>query len=310
MSTLSISKISRHKKINNGRITLLLMALPFIVFIFMFCYVPLFGWSFAFFDYKPGVSLSKTPFVGLKYFKLIWENREDIFRVLRNTLAFGFLGLLFSPLPVITAIMMNEVRSVRFKKFVQTTTTVPNFVSWVIVFGLAYAFFSTEGLINQILSQFNPTSAPINVLGNDKIVWIFQTALAIWKSLGWSTIIYLAAISGIDDELYSAAKVDGAGRFRSILHVTVPGVMPTFIVLLLLTISNLLSVGFEQYFVFKNPMVSGSIEVLDLYVYRIGLVTNDYSFATAIGILKSIVSIIMLFTVNNIAKKVRGQSII
>lgn len=306
---------SRLNKLNKGRFILLLMALPFVLMIFLFSYVPIFGWTFSFFDFKPGIPLSKTPFVGLKYFFLIGEYKGDVLRVLRNTLALGFLGILTTPFPVIFAVMLNEIGFQKFKKAVQTLTTIPYFISWVIVYGIAHAFFASEGLFNNLFSQAGLEGLTVNILGNADIVWVFQTCMSVWKNLGWSAIIYLAAIAGIDEELYSAAKVDGAGRFRRILHVTIPGIAQTYIVLLLLSISGLLSVGnlfstgFEQYFVFRNPMVLDNIEVLDLYTYKIGLVTNDYSFATAIGILKTLVSVVLLFTVNGLSKRIRGQSI-
>lgn len=264
---------------------------------------------FSFFDYKPGIPLSRTPFVGLKYFLMIMNERNDILRVLKNTFAMGFLGILATPLPAIMAIMLNEVRISKFKKLVQVTTTIPNFISWVITYSFAFAIFSSEGMLNTLLNNIGISDTAANLLSNGSAVWQFQTLLGIWKTLGWSSIIYLAAITGIDGELYSAAKVDGAGRFRSMLHVTVPGLAPTFIVLLLLSISNILTIGFDQYFVFKNPAVMDKIEVIDLYVYRIGIVENSYSFSIAVGILKSVFSIALLLSANGIAKRLRGQPI-
>lgn len=294
---------------SKDRMILFMMAVPFIVLIFMFSYVPLFGWAAAFLDYKLGIPFSKAPFVGFKYFALLGEYHDDIFRVLRNTFGLGFLGILASPLPAVMAILLNEIKSSKFKRLVQTLTTIPNFISWVIVYGLAFSILSNEGMLNTMLMNLGIIKSPTNILGNSDMVWIFQTLLSIWKGLGWGCIIYLAAIAGIDAELYSAASVDGAGRFRCIWHITVPGLIPTFIVLLILSISSILSVGFEQYFVFNNPMVADNIEVLDLFLYRIGLVTNDISFATAIGILKSFVSIVFLVTANLLAKKSRGYGI-
>jgi putative aldouronate transport system permease protein len=289
---------------------LLLMALPFVILVFMFNYVPLFGWIYAFFDYKPGIPLSSSPFVGLKFFELILHDGGDMARVVKNTLAMGLLGILCSPLPVIFAIMLNEVKHKYFRKLVQTAATFPNFISWVIVFSLSFSIFSSEGLFNGIMTSLGLIDKPTNLLGNADAVWYFQTALLIWKSLGWTSVIYLAAITGIDAEIYEAGKMDGASRLKLIWHVTVPGIMPTFIVLLLLSVSNILTIGFDQYYAFKNPLVADNIEVLDLYVYRIGIATNDYSYATAIGIAKTFVGIILLFSVNLFAKKVRGQSIV
>ncbi|MFD0712076.1 ABC transporter permease [Paenibacillus sp. GCM10027626] len=296
--------------ITKSKLSLLLMALPFIVLVFLFNYLPLFGWVYVFFDYKPGIPLSQTPFVGLKFFELTLNDGGELLNVLKNTLAMSFLGLLTSPLPLIFAILLSEVKNKTFQKIVQTTTTLPNFISWFIVFSLFFSVFSVEGLFNTLLIKLHIISEPTNILGNGEAVWYVQTAVAVWKGLGWGAIIYLASIAGIDQELFDAAKVDGAGRFQTIMNVTVPGLMPTYIVLLLLSISNMLSNGFDQYFVFHNPLVAEKIEVLDYYVYRIGIATNDYAYATAIGMSKTVISVILLFTVNFISKRVRGQSIV
>lgn len=289
---------------------LLLLALPFAAFVFAFSYVPLFGWVYAFIDYKPGISLMDSPFVGFKYFHILAQDWPTLVRVLRNTLAMSFLGILCAPLPAIFAIFLTEVPSTTFKKIVQTTTTIPNFVSWIIVYSLAFNIFSIEGVFNQVMLNLGIISSPTNILANEDAVWLFQTALGIWKSIGWNAIIYFAAIAGIDAELYDAASVDGAGRFQKILHVTVPGISSTFIVLLLLSASNILSVGLDQYLVFYNSMVADKIEVIDYYVYRLGLITNDYSYATTVGILKTLVSITLLFSINCLSKKVRGYGIV
>lgn len=289
---------------------LLLMAIPFVVYIVMFYYVPLFGWMLAFFDYVPGIPLSQTEFVGLKYFKMAFSQADDIVRVLRNTLAMYGLGLLFSPIPAIYAILLNEIRNKKFKKFTQTAVTFPNFISWIIVASIASSFFLTDGLVDSIIQIFNKNAAPVNILGNEDIVWIFQALLGVWKSFGWNAIIYLAALAGIDESIYEAARIDGAGRLGCVLHITIPGLLPTFLIMTLLSVSNFLSVGFDQYFVFNNALVADKIEVLDLYVYRLGIKLNAYSLATAIGILKSALSITLLFTLNKIVKKTRGSALI
>lgn len=302
-----------HVKRFSNRTLLFFMAVPFILFIFAFNYVPLFGWIYAFFNFKPGIPLSKSPFVGFEYFKILFtEGGADLVRVMINTLVLSFLGILCAPLPAILAIFLNEVRSKPFKKLIQTTTTLPNFISWILVFSLSFAMFSSDGVINRILLDLNIVKEPTNILSNANAVWPLQTFLVVWKTIGWNSIIYLAAIAGIDAELFDAAKVDGAGRLRCILHITVPCISSTFIVLLLLQVSNLLSAGggLDQYLVFYNSLVSDKIEVLDYYVYRIGIITSDYSYGTAIGMLKSIISIALLFSVNFISKKLRGNSII
>jgi putative aldouronate transport system permease protein len=288
---------------------LLCMAVPFIFVAFAFHYVPLFGWVYAFFDYRPGIPLSQTEFVGLAHFHEMLTDRNMV-RVLINTLALSFLSLLSAPIPVLLAVMISEVKSHRFKRVFQTTSTLPHYISWVIIYSLAFSMFSSEGAINTILMRLGMIELPLNVLGNADHVWLTQTLILLWKTLGWSAIIYLAAIVSIDSEMYDAAKVDGAGRFRSIIHITIPSIMPTFIVLQLLAVSNLLSAGFEQYLVFNNVMVADKIEVLDLYVYRVGLVMNDYPYSTAVGMFKSVISIILLFLVNGMSKRIRGESIV
>jgi putative aldouronate transport system permease protein len=307
---IDIDSTLRKRKISTEGLKLTLCALPFVIFVFIFHYLPLFGWSFAFFDYKPGLSLSQAKFVGLKYFKYMFEYSNDITRVLRNTLVLSFMSLATSILPVMFSIMLKELRNLKFKKIIQSFVTLPHFISWVIVYSLCFAIFSTNGMYNNLMKVLNITDKPNTVLSTSKYLWTFMTTLDIWKGLGWSTIIYLAAIAGIDSELYEAAVIDGAGRFRCIWHITVPSLMETYIVLLLLAVGSLLSIGLDKYLNFKNPLNASKIEVLDLYIYRIGLMTHDYSFATAIGIAKSFVSIGLLFIVNKLAKKVRGESII
>jgi putative aldouronate transport system permease protein len=308
LKTLAIP-IRKKKRFTMSRITLFAMILPLIILVFAFNYIPLFGWVYAFYDFKPGIALSDSTFVGLKFFRLAFEDKDELMRVLGNTLALSFLTILTSPLSAIFAILLNEVRHKRFKKIVQTLTTLPNFISMIIVFSLGTFMFSSSGLLNEILLNFHWIKEPTNVLANQNATWWFQTAVTIWKGLGWGAIIYLAAIAGIDTELYDAAKVDGAGRFQRILSITVPGIMPTFFVLTLLSIAGMLNNGFEQYFVFNNALVADKIETLDIFVYRIGIATGDVSFGTAIGIAKTFVSIILLFSVNALSKKIRGQSV-
>ncbi len=286
---------------------LFFVALPFMIMLIMFSYVPLAGWIISFFEYKPGRALFDCNFVGLKYFKYFLTDR-DVLRVLKNTLVFSGIGYLLSPLPVLFAIGLNEISCTRFKKIAQTMTTLPHFISMIIVYALAFAMFSGEGVINTVLANLG-SSAKIDWLTNKKIVYLFQTCISQWKGLGWSSIIYIAAISGIEQDQYEAAAIDGAGRFRQALHITIPGIMPTFLVLFLMAIANFMSTGFEQYYVFQNSMVYSKIEVLDLYVYKQGLKLFDYSYSTAIGIMKSIISIVLLFVANALARRVRGTNI-
>ncbi len=285
---------------------LLLLALPPMIFIVLFNYVPLFGWVLALFEYVPGTPIFQNQFVGLKYFQMILTSR-DVARAMRNTLIFSSIKFVLLICPMVFAILLNEIQRPRFRKLSQTITTLPYFISWIILYSLAFSIFGTEGLLNQLLAGLGVKQS---VLTNPRAVYWFQCTLALWKDTGWNAIIYIAAIAGIDQELYEAATVDGAGRLRCALHVTVPGLMPTFLVLMLLFIANFINSGLDQYFVFKNALVMDTIETIELYAYRLGLQLFDYSFATAIGIMKSVVSIVLLFTANGIAKKVRGQAIV
>ncbi len=310
MSNVREAQIKKQSSRSGRGKKLFFMAVPFMLLTFAFSYVPLFGWLYAFFDYKIGRNLLDCDFVGLSHFMRIVKNPSEFLKVLRNTLAMSSLSLLMSPLPAIFAILLNELRGSRRKRFIQTMTTLPNFISWIIVYSLTFAIFSTDGMLSNLFRVFGQEGNSYNPLADGEHVWTVQLLLHIWKSLGWNSIIYIAAISGIDQELYDAADVDGAGKLQKILHITVPGLIPTFFVLLLLSISNLLSNGFDQYFVFHNALVADKIEVLDYYVYKIAILTNQYSRSIAIGMTKSLISILLLFGANTLSKKVRGESII
>ena len=291
----------------------LLLAVPFLIYVFAFSYVPLVGWIYSVFDYKIGqkfLDFGSMVFVGLGNFQKLFTERSEVLRVLRNTLALSALGLLATPVPVVFAIMFNEIKNSKFKKIVQTATTLPNFISWIIVYGVAFAFFSVNGFVSVLMQKIGIQPPVMGILGDVDHTWVLQWILGIWKSFGWSANIYIAAIKGIDSELYDAAKVDGANKIQSILHITIPGIMPTYVVMFLLAVSNILSNGFDQYFMFYNPMVADKIEVLDYYVYKVGFYINDYSYSITLGMLKSILGIVLLFTANALSKKIRGESIV
>ncbi|CQR55038.1 ABC transporter permease [Paenibacillus riograndensis] len=298
---------------NNDKYRLFLMALPFLVLAFLFSYLPLYGWIYAFYDYRPGIPLSASEFMGLDWFTSMISNeiqRQEVLRVLRNTFAISSLNIATSVLPVIFAVFLVELRSTRFKKIVQTLTTLPNFISWVLVYSFAFMLFSVDnGFLNNLLLDLGWISTPMNILASDNHTWMAMTLWSIWKGLGWGAIMYIAAITGIDQEIYEAARVDGAGRFRLMWHVTVPGIMPTFFVLLLLSIGNFINNGMEQFYVFQNAMNTNHIEVLDLYVYNIGMTNSNFGFATAVSMLKSLVSLFLLFVANTMSKVIRGDSI-
>ena len=297
--------------IKNGRridLTLTFMVIPFIVYVLIFSYGPLWGWLYSIFKFVPGRSVFKSPFIGLHYFRQLFTG-VDFSRIMANTLAMSFLGLFFSPLPMIFAILLTELNSTFVKKSVQTITTLPYFVSWIIMFSLTFSLISRDGMINLFLMRIGVLEEPLNVLGNKQIAWYFQTAMGIWKSLGWSAIIYLAAIAGIDQELYDAAAIDGCGRRKRAIHVTVPGLLPVYFVLLLLSISGILSSDIEKLYVFANIRVIDKLETIDFYAYNMGIVYQEYSYGIVVGICKSVVSVVLLFTANNLSKYARGYKV-
>jgi ABC-type polysaccharide transport system, permease component len=307
-SSLPFSK-RRYKNI----FPLLCMTVPFFLLVVIFAYVPLWGWSFAFTDFQPGISIFASKFVGLKNFLRLFDISygSEFPMVMRNTLALSFIGIATMPIPVAFAIMITELRTRWLKRLIQTVTSFPYFVSWIIVYSLFFAFLSVDdGLINQVLLKVHLISNPTDILANPDVTWLFQTFLGLWKTAGYSAIIYISSIAGIDQELYKAAEIDGAGRFGKIRHITIPGIMPTFSVIMVLTIGNILNMGFDQYFVFHNPLIHERIEVLDLYTYHMGIINSDYPFATAVGIFKTVVSAVLLFSANMINKKINGKSII
>ncbi len=291
---------------------LFLYVLPGILFIILFKYAPLWGWSYAFFQYKPGKDLFDCTFVGWDNFTTLFENvvmRNNLFRVLKNTFGIHLLGYVFSPLPMIFAITLCEMKSKRFQKLTQTLTTLPHFVSWVIMFSLTFTLFSKNGFINNQLMEHGIIEKSINILTTDKHVWLTQVLLQQWKGLGWGAIVYFAAIAGIDPQLYEAAMVDGAGRFRRIWHITVPHLIPTYFVLMVIGIGNFLNTGVDQYIAFGNALNKETIEVLDLYVYNLGIGSGQISFSVAVGIMKSVVALILFSSSNIVSKKIRGESI-
>lgn len=290
---------------------LFLLALVFALFVVAFCYVPLLGWSIAFVDYNPGKSLFQQKFVGLANFKLLWSSKRDLGMAVRNTLALSGLSLLTMPVPLIFAILLSELPFKRLSKLTQTISALPYFISHVLLYAVCFSLFSpTDGAVNVILRLFYGPDYTSNLLAQPDVAWRMQTFICLYKGMGYSAIMYLSAMSGIDQELYDAASVDGAGRLAKILHVTIPGIMPTFIVLLVLNIAGMLSgAGFDQYYVFQNPMVLNKLEVLDTYIYKIGLRQNNFGFATTAGMLKSLISVMLLMLANRISKLVRGSSL-
>lgn len=290
-----------------------LYVLPFVILVLVFCYYPLYGWRYAFYDYQPPYPLSKDSFVGFKWFGYMVSNpirRKQIGQVLLNTFGVSGLSMLFSWFPMFFAVFLNEIKCKPYQKFVQTVTTIPNFISWVLVYSIAYCVFNSTGVVNTLLQSWGLTDAPIMFLQSSEHIWFKMWLWLTWKNAGWAAIMYIAAITGIDEELIDAAKVDGANRWKTIWHITLPSILPTYFVLTFLNMANFLSNGMEQFFVFENSFNTDTIQVLDLYVYNLAMKSGGYSLSVAIGILKSLVSIVLLCVMNTISKLTRGEGFI
>lgn len=309
-----LSKSKKEEKFEmDTQYKLFLMLMPFLALTAVFSYLPLWGWRYAFFDYKAGDTLTMDKFVGFKWFQELIKNPatvRDIVKVMKNTLAMSGLGIATSWLPMAFAIFLCEMKNLKFRRFVQTFTTIPNFISWVLVYAIAFCIFSTDGFISSLMVNMGIWESGKNFLMDGSHTWLKMWAWGTWKGIGWSAIIYIAGISGIDQQLYEAATVDGAGRFQKMWHITVPGLTSTFFVLLLMSIANILSNGMDQYLVFENATNTDTIRVLDLYVYKLGIGQGSIPLTTVVSMLKSIISVILLFSANKVSKLIRGESII
>lgn len=285
------------------------MIIPWVIWTVIMNYLPILGWSYAFIDFKLGKPVLESQYVGLGNFQLIFSTISRLPRALRNTLVPSLINLALSWTPIAFAICLNEMRSSRFRKTVQTITTIPNFISWVMIYGLMIAMFSTDGAVNIWLSRMGLLSKPFNVLNDVNMAWTLQALMNLWKTTGFSAIIYLAAIAGIDQELYDAAMTDGAGRFRRVWHVTIPGVLPTYLVQTVLNISNFLNTSMDYPLIFGSPITTPRLENINLYSYNL-FKNADYSFGIALGMVNSLVAVLLLCLANAAAKRIRGESII
>lgn len=286
--------------------------IPGLVLVFLFAYKPIAGWVYAFTDYKAGMSWDRVNYVGFVNFSRMFANpalRAQVGQVMINTFAMVGLNQLIGPLSMIFAIFLNEMTSKGARRVVQTITTLPHFISWVIMYSIVYYMLSNSGFVNTVLMRMGAINAPINFLATADNTYIKMFFYSVWKGLGWGAIVYLAAIGGIDQEQYEAAMIDGAGRFQRILHITVPGLLPTFFVLFIMGIGNFLNTGMEQYYVFQNAMNKEYIQVLDLYVYNQGIGQGNIPYATAVGMLKSLVALVLFTVANRVSRAVRGTSV-
>ena len=295
-----------------------LYILPFLLLVVAFAYFPLFGWIYSFYNYEPlkGPLFSQN-YTGFKWFIDMFATKaraEEIGQVLKNTLAISGISLLFSWFPMVFAVFLNEVKCKAYRKFVQTSTTLPNFISWVLVYSVAFHLLYAEaGPLNQVLKALGVIEESINLMRDPSHMYIRMWLWLTWKNAGWAAIMYLAAIAAIDEQMIEAAKVDGATRMKIIWHITIPSLLPTYFVIITLNIANFLNNGMEQFYVFYNNFNEQYTQVLDLYVYNRAFpksgTLGNFSQATAVSIMKSVVSILLLTTANLGSKLIRKESI-
>jgi putative aldouronate transport system permease protein len=287
-----------------------LLSAFFLAWVIVFAYVPMAGLVVSVLEYRPGLSLAQSAFVGMRHFRAFFGS-ADFAMVLRNTLAISGLGILFGfPAPIILALLLSEVRFPRFKKLTQTVSYLPYFISWVVTAGFVFALFGNEGIANTFLVRAGAIEAPIRFLSYGPYFWWMLTFVNIWKGAGWSSIIYLSAIAGIDEELYAAGAVDGLGRAGMVRHITLPGIAPTMLLLFILGIGYILNAGFEQQLLLGNPQTRAYYEVLDTYAYKYGIQLGRYSYATAVGLFKSVIGLTLVLSANAVSKKIFDLSII
>jgi len=282
-----------------------ILFIPVLVWLILFCYKPMYGIIIAFKNFRPSLGIMESPWVGVKQFQRFFN---DVYftRLLKNTFLISFLSLLFSfPAPIIMALLLNEVRVSWFKRTVQTITYMPHFISLVVVCALIKNFFDGGGLFPELLRSLGGDGR--SLIGQSQYFRAIYIGSGVWQGMGWGSIIYLAALAGIDQEQYEAAKVDGAGRIRQMIYITLPGLLPTISMLLILNMGSILSVGYEKILLLYQPMTYEVADVISTYVYRKGMVDSDYSYSTAINLFNSLVNIVFLLTANRIAKKA-GQS--
>lgn len=283
------------------------ITIPILIYFILFSYLPMFGIVIAFKEYKPALGIFQSPNVGLKNFSNFFGSYYFA-TILKNTLTISLATLAFGfPAPIILALLLNEVRFKKFKKAVQTITYMPHFISTVVMSGIIIDMVSSKGIVTQALTIFGVKAQ--NLLSRGSNFLPIYVISEIWQNIGWGTIIYLSALAGISQEIYEAAEIDGAGRFRKILHVSLPGIAPTIVVLLIMRLGSMMNVGWEKIVLLYNPSIYKQSDVIASFVYRMGMEKANYSYATAIGLFNSLINTFLLFMANKLSKKVNDTSI-
>lgn len=286
---------------------LYIMLIPTLLFYILFCYKPMYGVLIAFKDFEPAIGFADSPWVGFKHFKAFFESYH-FERVLRNTVIISGTSILFGfPAPILLALLMNEIRNARFKKTVQSITYMPHFISMITICGMIKIFTNDTGIITNIVELFGGSGE--SLLNKPEYFVPIYIISDIWQGIGWGTIVYLAALTGVDQELYEAAAIDGAGRLRQTWHITLPGIMPTIVTMFILRMGSALSVGYEKIILLYNYATYETADVISSFVYRAGLLESQWSFSTAVGLFNSVINLIFLVVANKISKKITETSL-
>lgn len=282
---------------------------PGLILCLVFSYIPMYGIIIAFKDYNMFTTISGAPWVGLKYFREFLSD-PALSDVIKNTLMLNVLALLFSfPAPILLALFLNELKNIHYKKVVQTISYLPHFLSWVIFGGIVIEMLMPAGVVSTVLAQLGVIPEPINFMAKGNYFYAIYTIISIIKSVGFGSILYVAAIAGIDQELYEAAVVDGCGRFKKMWYITLPCITGTIVIMLIFQISSILNTGYEQIILLQNPLNLAFSETIDTYVYKVGITQSRYSYAAAVGLLKSILSVLLMLTANQTSKKLLDRGL-
>ncbi|MDF2960789.1 MAG: hypothetical protein K0S39_2524 [Paenibacillus sp.] len=280
---------------------LYLMALPGMLYFILFHYFPMWGVVIAFQDYNPFQGVLRSEWIGVDHFIRLFKH-PDFWMIMRNTLVISLLNIVFFfPAPIILALLLNEVRAALFKKSVQTVLYLPHFVSWIVICSLSISLMNSDGFLTKLVHDLG--FPKVQLLMDKSLFWGIITLQSIWKDAGWGTIIFLAALAGINPEMYESAKVDGATRWQQTVHITLPSLMSTIIILLILRLGQILNISFDQLYIMGNPLVKDVAEVFDTYVYQAGVLQGNFSYATAIGIFKSVIGFALIISANYISRK-------
>ncbi|EFM08892.1 binding-protein-dependent transport systems inner membrane component [Paenibacillus curdlanolyticus YK9] len=291
------------KKLISQRV-LVLMTVPFLIWLFIFKYLPLWGWTIAFQNYKPAKAFGDQQWVGLKQFRFMFQD-DRFLLVLRNTLAMSLINFILGFVTaIVLALLLNELRHAIFKRLVQTISYLPHFISWVVAATIIQTALSADGgIVNVLLMKLGFINEPVLWLGKGQLFWGIMGASEVWKNIGWNTIIYLAAMTTIDPSQYEAAEMDGASRLRRIWHITLPGLRPVIVILVIMNLGQILETGFEPQYLLGNGLNIDYSENLEIFILKYGMNLGNYSLSVAAGIFKTVISIILLFSANHIAKR-------